>query len=74
MHSPHTPSEKQSSRSEALTMRTLTAVIAIGIASCISPQTRPVSALSEPTIEMAEGDIDNPIFVALIGISAEIQA
>lgn len=75
MHSPHSLPEKSSPRSQALSVRALTAAIALSAVSCASIQTHPVSALAEPiTTEMTEGDIDNPVFIALVSIGAEIQA
>ena len=75
MHSPHSLPGKSSPHSQALSVRALTAAIALSAVSCASIQTRPVSALAEPiTTEMTEGDIDNPVFIALVSIGAEIQA
>lgn len=50
------------------------AAIALSVSSCISIQDTDSINQTLQKDEMSECDIDNPVFISLVGIGAELQA
>jgi len=73
MHLSNKLSEKVS-KSPLSRIRTLMMAIALSVSSCISPQNNQWNTPSFKTVEVTECDIDNPVFIALVSIGAEVQA
>lgn len=57
-------------------IRAILLTTALAVTGCISSQQSPQSSLTShsPRSELVDVDIDNPIFIALVGLSAELQA
>jgi hypothetical protein len=73
MHLSKNPVE-QVSESVPRKIHTILIAMSLSVASCIWPQNNHWSVQAFETDEITECDIDNPVFISLVGIGAELQA